>query len=43
MSEEQVKRLEDAKGRLITDHGYCQHCAGKLVFEVAQTRDFLTA
>jgi len=43
MSEEQVKRLDGAKARLISDHGYCQHCAQKLVYEVAQTRDFLTA
>jgi predicted Ser/Thr protein kinase len=43
MSEEQTKRLEGAKGRLISDHGYCPHCAGKLVFEVAQTKDFLVA
>ena len=43
MSEEEKKRVNDAKGRLITEHGYCPHCAQKLLVEVAMTRDFLVA
>lgn len=28
---EQTRRIEDVCERLITDHGYCHHCAGELV------------
>lgn len=43
VSEEERKRIEGAKSRLILEHGYCEHCAGKLLVEVAMTRDFLVA
>jgi serine protein kinase len=43
VGEEERKRLDGAKARLITQHGYCEHCASKLLVEVSRTRDFLTA
>ncbi|GEM_PF-671659 len=43
LSEEEQKKLDSAKARLIEEHGYCEYCAGKLLIEVALTRDFLKA
>jgi len=43
LSEEEQRKLDSAKSRLIEEHGYCDYCAGKLLIEVALTRDFLKA
>ena len=43
LSEEDQRKLDSAKGRLCVEHGYCDYCAGKLLVEVALTRDFLKA
>lgn len=43
LSEEEQRKLDSAKARLIEEHGYCDYCAGKLLIEVALTRDFLKA
>jgi len=43
LSEEEQKKLDSAKRRLVEEHHYCEYCAGKLLIEVALTRDFLKA
>jgi len=43
IDEEAQKKIDDAKKRLIDEHGYCPYCAAKLLTEVALTRDFLKA
>lgn len=43
LSEEEKKRLDGAKARLIKEHGYDEYTAEKLLVEVAMTRDFLVA
>jgi predicted Ser/Thr protein kinase len=43
LSEEEQRKLDSAKARLIDEHHYCDYCAGKLLIEVALTRDFLKA
>jgi serine protein kinase len=43
LSEEEQKKLDSAKQRLVEEHGYCPYCAGRLLIEVAITRDFLVA
>ena len=43
LSEDEKKRLDGAKARLIKEHGYDEYTAEKLLVEVAMTRDFLVA
>jgi serine protein kinase len=43
LTEEEQKKLDSAKQRLIDEHHYCPYCASKLLIEVALTRDFLKA
>ncbi|MCC6979722.1 MAG: hypothetical protein IT343_15495 [Candidatus Melainabacteria bacterium] len=43
LSEDEKKRLDGAKARLIKEHGYDEYTAEKLLVEVALTRDFLVA
>lgn len=43
LSEEEQKKIDSAKKRLVEEHGYCEYCAGKLLIEVTLTRDFLKA
>lgn len=43
LSEEEKKRLDGAKARLVKEHGYDEYTAEKLLVEVALTRDFLVA
>jgi predicted Ser/Thr protein kinase len=43
LSEDDKKKMADAKSRLIKEHGYDEYCAERLVVEVAMTRDFLVA
>jgi predicted Ser/Thr protein kinase len=43
LSDDEKKRLDGAKARLVAEHGYCDHCAQRLLVEVATTRDFLVA
>ncbi len=43
LTKEEKERLDSAKARLVAEHGYCDHCAEKLLVEVGTTRDFLIA
>lgn len=43
LSEDEKKRLDGAKARLIKEHGYDEYTAEKLLIEVSLTRDFLVA
>ncbi len=43
LSPEEQRKLDDAKTRLIEEHGYCTYCANKLLVEVALTDGFLKA
>lgn len=38
---EDQKKLEGARGRLITEHNFCPHCANALFEEVSRTRNFI--
>lgn len=38
---EERKRLEGARQRLITEHGFCSYCANELFAEVGSTQNFL--
>jgi serine protein kinase len=38
---EDQKKLDSARGRLIAEHGFCPHCANALFDEVSSTRNFI--
>lgn len=41
LSDEDKRKLNGAKQRLIGQHGFCEHCAEELLREVERTRNFL--
>lgn len=40
-SNEDQKKLDSARTRLISEHGFCPHCANALFDEVSRTRNFI--
>jgi len=40
-SEEDKRKLQGAKERLVKHHGFCAHCADEVLKEAEETRDFL--
>lgn len=40
-SNDDQKKLEGARSRLISEHGFCPHCANALFEEVSRTRNFI--